>query len=222
MVLAALGWLAVLPAVTKAAEEAPIVPTQHIELFNGKDFTGWTFYMRDNADPTKTWSVTNAAIHCSGRPNGYLRSEKPYRDYELTVAWRFVRVATNADNTGVLVHMQSPDQLWPACVQYQGKFAKQGDFILMNGAESKEHLGKDASASLPRRGGRENPVGQLNYCKVICRGNTVEAYLNGERVNETTECTVSGGYIGFQCEGGEYEIEKVSLDPLKPIPTKAN
>jgi hypothetical protein len=147
-----------------------------------------------------------------------LRTEKSYRDYELTVTWRFVRVATNADNTGVLVHMQSPDQLWPPCVQYQGRFAKQGDFLLMNGAESKEHRGKEANTPMPRRAGHEKPVGEWNLCKVICRGTTVEAYLNDERVNETTECTVSGGFIGFQCEGGEYEIQKVFLDPLKPVP----
>ena len=30
-----------------------ITPVSHIELFNGKDFTGWTFCMKDNADPLK-------------------------------------------------------------------------------------------------------------------------------------------------------------------------
>jgi 3-keto-disaccharide hydrolase len=225
MAVAALSWLAALSIFTATAEEvpAPIVPTSRIELFNHKDFTGWTFYMRDNADPTRTWSITNNVIHCSGKPNGYLRTEKTYRDYELTVFWRFVRVATNADNTGVLVHLQSPDQLWPPCVQYQGRFGKQGDFLLMNGAESKEHRGKEANTALPRRAGlpRENVAGEVNVCQVICRGDTVEAYLNGERVNETTECTVSAGFIGFQCEGGEYEINRVILDPLKSSAVKS-
>src|SRR5215469_13720074 len=46
----------------------PIVPTNHIELFSGKDFTGWKFVMRNNAEPEKTWSITNGVIHCTGQP----------------------------------------------------------------------------------------------------------------------------------------------------------
>jgi hypothetical protein len=217
MAVAALGWLSVSPAITATAEEGsqPIVPTGHMELFNQKDFSGWTFYMRDNADPKRTWSITNNVIHCSGKPNGYLRTEKEYRDYKLTVLWRFVRVASNADNTGVLVHMQLPDQLWPPCIQYQGKFARQGDLLFMNGAESKEHRGKEANTPVPRReSALETPVGETNVCVVICRGNTIEAYLNNKLANNATECTLSSGRIGFQCEGGDYEIQRVYLDPL--------
>ena len=96
-----------------AAEETgrPIVPAGHVELFNGKDFSGWTFCMRSNADPTLTWIVTNGVIHCTGKPNGYLRTQQAYRDYQLTVEWRFVKVAPKADNTGIFVHMQLPDQV---------------------------------------------------------------------------------------------------------------
>src|SRR5580698_910955 len=75
------------------------------DLFNGKDFTGWTFCMRSNAAPENTWSISNGVIHCLGRPLGYLRTEKGYHDYQLDVEWRFVKVAPHADNTGVLIHM---------------------------------------------------------------------------------------------------------------------
>ncbi|HEV2437926.1 MAG TPA: family 16 glycoside hydrolase, partial [Verrucomicrobiae bacterium] len=51
-----------------------IDPTNRLELFNGKDFSGWTFCMRDHADPRQTWSVTNGVIHCTGEPTGYLRT----------------------------------------------------------------------------------------------------------------------------------------------------
>ena len=43
------------------------------------------------------------------------------------------------DNTGVLVHMQLPDKVWPMCVQNQGKSGRQGDLFVMAGAECKEH-----------------------------------------------------------------------------------
>jgi len=48
------------------------------ELFNGKDFSGWTFYMRTNADPMKTWSISDGMVHCTGKPIGYIRTTQVY------------------------------------------------------------------------------------------------------------------------------------------------
>ncbi len=192
------------------------VPTGHLELFNGQDFIGWTFCMRSNADPALAWTVTNGVIHCSGQPTGYLRTKSAYRDYQLTVEWRFVKVAPKADNTGVLLHMQLPDNVWPPCIQAQGKSEHQGDWILMAGAECKEHKGMTEAASIPKQGpSNEKPVGEWNNYHLVCSGNDVKAWVNGKFMNEATECTLTSGFIGFQSEGGEFEIRKVSLEPLK-------
>src|ERR1035437_1952447 len=126
-------------ALAKTAAQDVITPTNHVELFNGRDFSGWIFFMMDNADPLKTWSVTNGVIHCSGAAIGYLRTKQNFQNYTLTVEWRFVKVAPKADNTGVPVHMQLPDKVWPPCIQNQGKSGRQGDLIFMSGTESKEH-----------------------------------------------------------------------------------
>ena len=99
-------------------------------------------------------------IHCTGKFVGYLRTEKSFHDYKLTVEWRFVRVAPRADNTGILVHMQSPDTVWPPCVQVQGKHDNQGDLLFMAGAESKEHRGKDANTAVPKRGPVQRKAGR--------------------------------------------------------------
>ena len=66
---------------------------------------------------------------------------KAYSNYVVTVEWRFVKIAPKADNTGVLVHMQLPDKVWPMCIQNQGKSGRQGDLFVMAGAECKEHQG---------------------------------------------------------------------------------
>jgi hypothetical protein len=202
------------------AEETgkPVFPTGHLELFNGKDFTGWTFCMRSNADPALAWTVTNGVIRCAGKPSGYLRTTQSYSNYALTVEWRFVKVAPKADNTGILVHMQAPDKVWPPCIQVQGKHDNQGDLIYMSGAESREHKDKglDANTPVPKNGpSNEKPVGEWDTVKTVCAGNNVKAYVNGKLMNEGTECTVTSGFIGFQSEGGEFEIRKVFLEPLK-------
>jgi hypothetical protein len=193
-----------------------ITPVNKIELFNGKDFTGWTFCMRSNVNPALTWTVTNGFIHCTGKPTGYLRTVQAYSNYVLTVEWRFVKVAPKADNTGVLVHIQSPDKVWPMCIQNQGKSGRQGDLFLMAGAECKEHKGLDANTPVPMRGpSAEKPVGEWNTNVTVCAGNDVKASVNGKFMNEITECTISSGFIGIQSEGGDIEIRKIALEPLE-------
>jgi hypothetical protein len=204
-----------------AQPDAPDYPPPHsrenqVALFNGKDFSGFTFCMKNGADPLQTWSVTNGVIHCTGKPSGYLRTTQSYSNYFLTVEWRFVKIAPKADNTGVLVHMQLPDQVWPQCVQVQGKHDRQGDLFLMEGAEAKEHKGMDKNTPVAFRGqSRENPVGQWNTAETICLHHQVESYINGYFVNEISECTLNDGFIGIQSEGGDIEIRTISFCPLK-------
>jgi hypothetical protein len=186
------------------------------ELFNGRDFTGWTFFMRSNAAPEKTWSITNGVIHCTGRPAGFLRTEKSYHDYKLTVEWRFVKVAKHADNTGVLIHMQLPDKVWPRCIECQGQYQKQGDFWLHSGAAADGHRGDGKkSINAPMTGPpNESPIGDWGTYQVIARGDTVEIIVNGKSMNRITGCNVSAGFIGIQSEGAEIEVRKMSLEPL--------
>ena len=217
--------LAGLVPVGVAQEEGSDYPPPHVRensiaLFNGRDFTGFTFCMKDDAAPAPTWTVTNGVIHCTGTPTSYLRSTQVFSNYFLTVEWRFVKIAPKADNTGVLVHMQAPDKLWPPCVQVQGKHTRQGDLFLMAGAESKEHKGKDANTPVLMRGQlieqpAEKPVGEWNKFETICLHGKVEAFINGKFVNETTECTLDSGFIGMQCEGAEFEIRSIIFSPLK-------
>jgi Domain of Unknown Function (DUF1080) len=188
-----------------------------VELFNGKDFSGFTFCMRNNADPARTWSVTDGVIHCTGNPVGYLRTTQSFSNYVVTVVWRFLKISPKADNTGVLVHMQLPDKVWPMCVQNQGKSSRQGDLFVMAGVECKEHraLGKDANTPVPLRGGpNENAIGEWNTNVTVCAGNDVKAIINGKRLNEISECTISSGFIGIQSEGGDIEIRNLTVEPL--------
>jgi hypothetical protein len=208
--------LASVNSVSAQDAKTAITPTNHIELFNGRNFTGWTLCMKDNAGPMQTWSVTNGVIHCTGKPIGYIRTRQNYRDYRLTIEWRFVKIAPKADNSGVLVHMQLPDKVWPMCIQNQGKSGRQGDLFVMAGAECKEHKGLDANTPVPMRGeSSEKPVGEWNTNVTVCAGNDLKACINGKFMNEITECTISSGFIGIQSEGGDIEIRKITLEPLK-------
>ena len=115
---------------TPASPESAASKTRAVELFNGRNFHGWTFCMKTNADPMQTWSVSDSVIHCTGRPLGYMRTKKIFQDYTLTVIWRFMKVGPRADNSGIFVQTQLPDKVFPECVQCQGQYLHQGDLIL--------------------------------------------------------------------------------------------
>ncbi|MEI7534246.1 MAG: DUF1080 domain-containing protein [Verrucomicrobiae bacterium] len=218
--IAALVLLQVFCPIIRAQDQDVVYPPRihemSVALFNQKDFTGWTFVTKTNTDPLKTWSVTNGVIHCTGAPTGYLRTTQTYSNYFLTVVWRFVKVAPKADNTGILVHIQPPDKIWPQCVQVQGRHNHQGDIFLMEGAEAMEHKGKDKNTPVPLQGDPvEVAVGEWNKAETICIHGKVESFMNSKFVNEVTECTVDSGYIGIQSEGGEFEIRSIDYAPLK-------
>jgi Domain of Unknown Function (DUF1080) len=207
--------LAFAPKSFAAELAAPVAPTERIELFNGKDFSGWTFFMRSNAAPSDTFAITNGILHCTGQPYGYVRTDKDFRDYKLTVERRFVKVAPHADNTGVFVHVQGPDKIWPRCIENQGMSQHQGDLIFVDGATCKGHETAQ-TRSVPMQGPHnEKPVGEWNTYEIVCSGDSLKVYVNGKLMNEAEGCNVSSGAIAIQSEGGEWEARKVFLEPLK-------
>jgi len=198
-------------ALSKAVAQDAITPASHVELFNGKDFSGWAFFMRSNSPPEDSWSITNGLIHCTGRPNGFMRTKDNYHDYVCTVEWRFLKPG----NTGVLVDMQLPDNVWPRCVECQGMHDHQGDFWLWGGVAGAEPVNLRKNGIKMLQPSAEKPVGEWNTYQTVCRTNTVEIIVNGTSMNKLTGCTVSSGFIGLQSEGAELEIRKVYLDPLQ-------
>jgi 3-keto-disaccharide hydrolase len=140
-----------------------------------------------------------------------MRTEQTYRDYKLTVEWRF----TKAGNTGVLVHMGLPDKVWPRCFECQGMHNHQGDFWLWGGADCKEPKipGKNGIA-MPEKS-NEKDVGEWNTYEVDCSGDTIKIIVNGKLMNTATGCNETSGRIGIQSEGGEIEVRKITLEPLK-------
>ena len=59
---------ALLTAATGAQEkQKPIVPKKKMALWNGKDFTGWKLFVPNSGhDVTKTWSIKDGVIRCTG------------------------------------------------------------------------------------------------------------------------------------------------------------
>jgi len=203
------------PAATVATAPAS-TPGAKVELFNGKDLTGWTSFLKGGAPAAETWSVKDGLLVCTGKPNGFLRTEKSYKQYKFTVEWRF----TKPGNTGVVVHMTAPDAIWPKSIECQGMHKNQGDFYLWSGATAKEGVAlkaKDGTVrgySIGKQLDAEKPAGEWNTFTTICDKDTVTILVNGKEVNKATGLNLAEGAIGLQSEGGAFEVKRCTLEPL--------
>jgi hypothetical protein len=184
-----------------------------IQLFNGKDLSNWTFYLKDPvADPANVFTVQNGVIHITGDPFGYMKTKDTYSDYKLHVEWRWPSEPTNS---GVFIHGQEHDTIWLKCIECQLKAGSAGDFVCMPGADMKEHTDKAAWSVKKMTESSEKPVGEWNTMEIICKENTIEVHVNGVLQNKGTEVNVSSGSICLQSEGKDIEFRNVFLSKLK-------
>ncbi|MEI7650722.1 MAG: DUF1080 domain-containing protein [Verrucomicrobiota bacterium] len=205
-----------LAAVVHVFAADAIAPTAKTELFNGKDTVGWVVF--PEATSKDTWSIKDGLLVCSGKPNGFLRTEKSYKQYRFTVEWRF----TKAGNTGVIVHMTPPDAVWPKSIECQGMHERQGDFYFWNGATVKDgteiknkKTGEVRGYRIGRPGeSAEKPVGEWNTFTCVCDKNGVTIIVNGKEVNKAAGANLSEGFIGLQVEGAAFEVKRCTLEPL--------
>ncbi len=207
-----------LPASSTAATpvgDKPIPVTAPIDLFNGKDLTGWSFIAGGKpTDVAISCSVKDGVIACKGNPQGYLLLAGVRKDYQLHFEWRWTS-ANPKNNSGALINIvDGPLQqgLWPVCFQAQTKTLVAGDIFSMSTAACAEAAaGKMVTK---QKDTSEKPVGEWNVGDVVVRGDTIAYTVNGVLQNTVTKCVPAAGKIGFQLEGYAFEMRNVKIAPL--------
>jgi hypothetical protein len=190
---------------------------QKVSLFNGKDFSGWTMFLdTDTVKVEDVWSVENGVIHCKGVPNGYMRTETEYSDYKLHLEWRWVEEPTNS---GVLLHAQKPDQVWPNCIECQLKSGNAGDFVIIGPGsieiDSDKYTNDKRFLVIPKKQeSNEKAPGQWNSYDIECKDNSIKCYVNGVLQNKGTNASLTSGYICLQSEGSPIEFRNITLEML--------
>ncbi|HPC63886.1 MAG TPA: DUF1080 domain-containing protein [Anaerohalosphaeraceae bacterium] len=182
------------------------------ELFNGRNLDGWKPYLADaSVDPSTVWSVKDGVLRCEGVPNGYLSTVRTYSNYSLHLEWRWVETPTNS---GVLLHMNGPDKLWPQCIEAQLKHQDAGDIYLIGGTDCKGITDRQGSRLPKINPTSENTAGQWNRYDIVCRGDTIKLHVNGILQNKATQASVTSGKICLQSEGSPIEFRNIKLRPL--------
>jgi hypothetical protein len=187
-----------------------------VKLFNGQDLTGWRVYLgKKGADAKETFQVRDGVIHCTGKPNGYILTDKEYSNYVLKVKWRW---PGKPGNSGVFVHVVGPDKIWPKAVEAQLMADHAGDFWLVDNFKLTVDPARQDKKT-PRHYYRlkdnvEKTVGEWNQYEITCKGDTVRLVINGQLVNEGTNAELTKGRILLQSEGSPIEFKDVVLTHL--------
>jgi hypothetical protein len=186
-----------------------------VALFNGKDFDGWYMYLKDvDADPQNVWKVRDGEIWCTGNPTGFLRTRREYSDFKLVLEWRWPK---GPGNSGVLLRMSGEEKIWPLCMEAQLMHKRAGDFVGMGCSfnENKADKGGPISYTPRMNDSSEKELGGWNTYEITCKGDTIEATVNGELQNRATGVNIGKGYIGLQSEGVPITFRNIRLTPLK-------
>ncbi len=196
---------------TMDKEEARL-PDQAINLWNGTDFEGWDFYLSDSTvNPMDVWSVQEGILHCTGIPSGYIVTKEEYENYRLVVEWRW---PAEPGNSGVLLHTQKPDTVWPVCIEAQLKTGDAGDFYMIGGTSVNQQEDPANRRIQKRADSSEKEPGKWNRYEITCSADSIHLVVNDVEQNAAGGATVSRGRIAFQSEGKPIEFRKIELSRL--------
>ena len=196
----------------KKTETVKESSTEKIQLFNGNDLTNWAFFLRDpSVDASEVFTVQNDVIHITGNPFGYMRTKESYSDYTLHLEWRY---PLELSNSGVFIHAQLPDTIWPKCIECQLKAGNAGDFVAMGGSDMNERTDKSVRVVAKLAGSTEKAVGEWNTMEVTCIADNIDVFVNGVLMNKATGVTLKEGHICLQSEGKDIEFRNVFLTRL--------
>jgi hypothetical protein len=197
-----------------------------ISLFNGKDLDGWTFFTDPStagygpdSDAGRVFRVEDGLICVSGERFGYLATRESYQDYRLRLEFKWGRHkwpprADAVRDSGVLVHCDGPDKIWPRSIECQIQEHDCGDFWMVDGASLEVRGQVWTGGRAIKTADAEKPCGEWNRVEVVCRGDTITNIINGVVVNEGRRSSVSRGRILLQSEGAEIFFRAVELLPL--------
>lgn len=209
-----------------------IIPTlvhakKNISLFNKNNLSGWYAYNTTagkQKDASQLFSVSENMIRLYGKEAGYLMSKKTFEEFKLTAVFRWntdekFERKNNKKNSGLmyLVPTTTPDELWPAGIQFQIKEGATGDFVLLKNViitKKDTPITRGKSVVVKADANAEKLIGEWNTLIVTVNNGTVTQTLNGTIVNIGNNPSVTKGRILLQYEGFPIDFKDILIEKL--------
>jgi putative heme-binding domain-containing protein len=209
------GEVASLVAFLSADPDAPPVFGDEVALLGASVLDGWAYHLADpDARPADVWTLADGVLTCTGSPAGYLRTEADYTSFELELEWRFLP-EKGPGNSGVLLRMTGPDEVWPRSIEAQLHHRDAGDIwnigaVPMRTAPERTQ-GRRTARMWPSS---EKPLGEWNRYRIRLDGPELVLEVNGVVQNVARGCEVVPGKICLQSEGAWIQFQNVRLRPI--------
>jgi hypothetical protein len=208
-------WPILLSPLLLIGAQAPLSSPNRVELWNGRDLTGWKLFLNDPAvAPASVWSANDGVLRFDTKASGYLRSERDFSDYRLHVEWRWGKDASVNANSGVMLHVHGPDTVWPLSFEAQLKNGNAGQVVGLGLDIPAAPVLNDRKRAPRLAEPSEKPLGEWNAYEIFSRGPTIEVFVNGVRQNFVEKLPVAKGAIALQMEGFPIEFRRVWIEPL--------
>lgn len=197
------------------------VTAEPIQLFNGKDLTGWSVDVPEATDEP-TFFARDGMLVTSGKPIGHIYTEGEFENYTLTIEYRF---SEKAGNCGVMIHCSTPSFIYkyfPRSIEVQmlsgeaGKLIPIGENIIgIDGKNTPKLVGQPRNRAIERLvKDAEKAAGEWNTMVIHAQKDSLVVLLNGQLINVGTNSSVTKGKIALQSEGVELEFRKLELKPI--------
>ena len=149
--------------------------------------------------PASIWTLKDGVIACAGKPDGFLRSRKEYKNFILRAEWRFETEGWAAKppewpNAGFFIHAREIMNRWPTSIEVQGHYGQAGSMFGVRG-------GKISGAKRGPHVAERPGFGTWERYEVTSTDGTVKVVLNGKLVNEGAGAFPVSGNICLQSEG---------------------
>jgi hypothetical protein len=170
------------------------------------------FWIAESA-PAEIWSLRDGIIYCKGKPNGFLRSKKVYRNFILRAEWRFepegwVGAPEKWPNAGFFIFANEIKDTWPVSLEVQGYHGEAGSLFGVRG-------GKVEGAKRGPFVTDRPPLGSWDKYEITAREGHVLVVLNGKLVNEGRNAVPAEGNICLQSEGWPVQYRNVAVKELE-------
>ena len=180
-----------------------------INLSENNNLDKWDYILEDTLiSKDDIWRIEDGVLLCSGAVKGYIFTKEDYENYTFSFDWRWPQ---EAGNSGVLLHISSPDSIWPLCIEAQLKTQNAGDLIMMGGSTIAEQKDKTNRKVLKLNESNEKNAGEWNTYKIECNKDSIKIFINGALQNKASGASLTKGKIGLQSEGKPIEFKNIFL-----------
>jgi hypothetical protein len=169
--------------------------------------------------------VKDGEIITTGKPTGFLRTEKQYENFIADFEWMHVNTK-EVGNSGFFVwadplpavgtpYTRGIEVQVLVNLEKEGYYTSQGDLFSIHGATCKPDRPHPHgwARCLPSER-RCKGGGEWNHYVVIARDGVLKLHVNGKEVSGLSECKPCKGYLALESEGAECHFRNLKIKEL--------